>query len=468
MNPQELLKGGVPIMKARGRKKNILKNISTLVIVFVLICCSFSALTVTTIATSQKNSNLDTPSYNSGESQESSLGNVILLDENFTDGNMPPTGVNGNWELQQTNPDQTWYIDSTSPHTKPYCGTIHRNQSQDLQDEWLISPSLNFGASDKINMTFSWYTCFYVTVWKHYIEFNISVSTDGGATWTNIWSFDDMDTSIPFTDWSWYNTNYPNNKPIDLSAFAHENDVRIAFQYSSNTTAAAPQQEFSIDDIFVWATGIGNLTCDAGGPYNWYWNMQNKYWPTPGVRFHGSVQNGTALTQLLWDFGDGNATLFPYINYNPIHFYNEIGTFNVTLTAKDTSHTPPWVAISSTTVTLFLTEPPAIDINLQNISLGIKANIINDGQYNATYVNWTINISWGPFQIFKNFDKTVGNGTVENIAAGKTATIRSPLYFFAYGRISIELRAYPENLQGVTRTFNGIKIGPVVIIFPTT
>ena len=104
---------------------------------------------------------------------------------------MPPTGDNGDWGLHQANSDQTWYIDSTLPNSDPYCATVHRDDSVDLQDEWLITPSLNFGEyneDDKINLTFSWYTCFYVTLWKQYVDFNISVSTDGGGNWTNIWS----------------------------------------------------------------------------------------------------------------------------------------------------------------------------------------------------------------------------------------------------------------------------------------
>ncbi len=431
-------------------------------IVFVLICCSFSALTMTTIGASQKNS---------PESQTLSMGDVLLLEENFTDGNMPPTGNSGDWELQQTNPDQTWFIDSTSALSKPYCGTIRRGESEALQDEWLITPSLNFGAYEKINLTFHWYTCFYVTLYKRYVEFNISVSTDGGATWMKIWSFDNMTLGVPpvpFKDWTWYDSIYPNYKPIDLSAFAGENDVKIAFQYYSNTTESAEEQEFSIDDIEVIAKGIGGLEADAGGPYNWYWPRQYDYWPTQGVRFHGSVNNSTMIPPptTIWDFGDGNTSIFPY-NVNPVHFYTNIGTYIVSLTAKDYSVTPPVISVDYTTVTLFLTPPPTLDIEVEAMSIGIKANIINGGQYNATYVDWTMNVSWGPFQIFRIFNKTVGNGTIENILVGSSATIRSKLYFLGFGIINIDITARPENLPDSYDHFKAIKIGPLVV-FPKT
>jgi hypothetical protein len=390
-----------------------------------------------------------------------------LLDENFTDGNMPPQGDSGDWTLQQTNPDETWYIDSTVPYTKPYCGTIHRNVNQSLQDEWLITPSLNFIGDahnyTSIALSFHWYTCYYTTVYKHYIELNISVSTDGGANWTNIWSFDDMNVGVPpnpFTDWKWYESNYLDKKPIDLSAFIGEGDVLIAFQYYSNTTASADQQEFSIDDINVIATGPGGkFSCDAGGPYSWWWPMQYEYYPN-GVRFHGNVTNGTIFTQFLWDFGDGNTTITPF-NANPIHFYNEIGTFNVTLTAKDNTFTPPRINVSRTIITLFLLKPPAINITAPLISIGIKADINNIGEYNASYVHWMINISWGLLQLR---EKLIANGTVENIEAGTSATIQSKPYFFGFGLIHIILTANPENQPGLIKHFYGFKIGPLVFV----
>ncbi|MCX6670433.1 MAG: PKD domain-containing protein [Euryarchaeota archaeon] len=442
-----------------------MKNISTLVIVFVLICCSFSALTIATNGTANQNSNLDTISSKSSGSQASSSAEYLLLEENFTDGNMPPEGDSGDWTLQQTNPDETWYIDSTVPYTKPYCGTINREENEYLQDEWLITPSLDFlgdGHYESITLGFHWYTCYYTSIYKRYVEFNISVSTDGGATWTNIWSFDDMNVGgNPFTDWMWYESNYLDKNPIPLSDYIGENDVRIAFQYYSNTTTEADQQEFSIDDINVIAKGPGkDFIADAGGPYSWWWPMQYEYLPN-GVRFHGNVTNGTLVTQYLWDFGDGDTNISKY-NQNPIHFYTDIGIYNVTLTAKDDSYTPPRININRTTLTLFLLKPPAINITARMISFGIKAAINNAGEYNATYVNWTINITWGILQ----HEKTVANGTIENIGIGSSATIQSKPYFFGFGIIHIIVSAYPENQPGLVKPFKGFKIGPLVFVVP--
>ncbi len=446
------------------RKGNIIKNISTLVIVFLIISCSVPVISNATNTLGKENAAIAFTNKYSGP-VESSAVDFILLEENFTDGNIPPEGESGDWSLQQTNPTQTWYIDSTAPYTNPYCGTVHRDGSSTLQDEWLVTPSLDFdNVYSTISLSFHWYTCYYTTAFKHYVEFNISVSIDGGMNWTNIWSFDDMDMGVPpnpFTDWKWYESNYLDQKPIDLTSYIGESDVRIAFQYYSNTTSSADQQEFSIDEINVIASGPGtNFTCDAGGPYSWWWPMQYEYFPN-GVRFHGNVTNGTIFTQYLWDFGDGNTSISVPLNTDPIHFYSEIGTFIVTLTAKDTTFNPPRINISHTTVTLFLLKPPEINITAPLLSIGIKATINNGGDYDCTLVRCWINISWGPLQLR---EKNVAKGIIVNLHAGSSTTIQSQGYFFGMGRIHIMITVFPENQPGLIKSFNGFKIGPFVII----
>jgi hypothetical protein len=447
-------------MEKRIRKKNLY----TLVIAFVLMSSSCSALFLSTFGAAKENTNVTTVLMNSAGSKGSSSVDFILLEENFTDGNMPPEGDSGDWSLHQTNPTETWYIDSSVPYTDPYCGTVHRGPSLSTLDEWLITPSLNFdGVYSKISLDFHWYTCYYVSVYKRYIEFNISVSIDGG-NWTKIWSFDDMSMGVPpnpFTDWKWYESNYLDHSPIDLSAYIGESDVRLAFQFYTNTTSSADQQELSIDEINIIATGPGtNFYCNAGGPYSWWWPMQYDYIPN-GVRFHGNVTNGTILTQFLWDFGDGNTTFSIPLNTDPIHFYNEIGTYNVTLTVKDNSFSPPRINISYTTLTLFLLKPPEINITAPRLSIGIKATINNVGQYNATFVRWAINISWGPLQLR---EKTISSGIITNIEAKSSETVQSLGYFFGFGRIHIMVSAYPENQPGLIKNFNGLKLGPFVFV----
>ena len=100
-----------------------------------------------------------------------------------------------------------------------------------------------------------------------------------------------------------------------------------------------------------------------------------------------------------------------------------------------------------------------IDIIIQKPSIGIKAEVNNPGERNASYVNWTIVVHWGPLQIF---EKMVGNGTIERIAPETSEEIRSGLYFFGFGRIHIVITAEPENLPGVIKHFDAFKIGPLI------
>jgi len=373
---------------------------------------------------------------------------------------MPPVSDVGPWTLLQTNPTETWHIDNTLqyyPVSKP-SATVNRNLTTANQDEWLITPSLNFSKYTIIYLQFWWYTCYYVTLHLNhrYLEFNISVSTDGGTNWEKIWSFNDNISGF-FTDWHWYEIS--NTNPIVLSKYAGKPDVKIGFQYYSHHTELADEQVFSIDDIKIVGNGSSVFTCDAGGPYEWWWPMQYEYTPA-GVRFHGNVTGaGLHITQWLWDFGDGNTSTIPFY---PYHFYNEIGIYNVTLTVVDNTTSPARIAFNRTTVNLFLLKPPQIDIEVHKmISLGIVADIKNGADYNASFVNWTMKISWGPLQIF---GKTVANGTCNCIVAKSSETVRSPMLFFGFGRMHIIVSAYPENIPGLVKHYNGLKIGPIVFV----
>jgi hypothetical protein len=433
-------------MKELGKKENVLKKVCTLLFATVLICSSLVTLTNTALSVS------DTPV----RAPTSSPSWVEILSENFTDGNMPPT----DWELKQTNPNETWHIDNSIPQypvSKP-SATVHRGSSTNtaLQDEWLITPSLDVSKYKYVYLNFYSYSCYFVTAFKRYVELNVSVSTDGGGNWTNAWSFDDVyEYPHHFNDWTWY------LQSINLSSYTlGENDVKIAIQYYCNCTTEWEEQMFSIDDIFVLGNGTVGFGCDAGGPYDWYWDKQNDYPPYfRGVQFHGIFWNASAPVQWLWDFGDGNTSTLPQYTW---HFYNDVGIFNVTLTVTDNKTSPPRVAFSKTTVKLFLFPPPPLDIKLKKIALGLVADIINNGSYNATYVNWTMNMSWGLPKIFK--EKTIGNGTCDNIVSTTSQTIRSKYYSFGFGRIHVTIRANPENLPLVEKGFYGWKIGPLVFV----
>ena len=429
------------------KRDNILKGAGVLLIVSVLLFSNLSVIANTAIDTSKQNIQTNKSSYVPslvfGQDYE------ILLEENFTDGNMPPTGEWGDWELIQTNQNETWYIDSSIPHSYPYCGTVHRGSEYELglQDEWLITPSLNFSEYSGIHLEFYWYADWWTSSHMNITNLNVSISTDAGSTWTLIWSEDYIAGVFPTWEWIY-------SKEIDLSYYAGETDVKIGFQYYSNSTEQWQAQEFSIDDIQVSAENT-SFACHHHGPYEWHAPKQYEYF-IPGVRFRGSAEGGKMPYHYYWDFGDDNSSTLK----DPIHLYEILGVHNVTLRVEDSSN-PPRVAVNETYADIFLIPPPDINIHLRLISFGIKADIENPGEYNATYVNWTMVVHWGPLQIL---EKLVANGTIERLASESTETIDSG-YFFAFGRLHITISVYPENLGGLIKHFHAFKIGPFVFVY---
>jgi len=440
-------------MKKIVNKMRYIKIIGIFLLIAALVLSNLSAIANTNINTKTQNIKINEMPNLPSKPIRDEPGYEIVLSENFTDGNIPPEGDQGTWTHIQTNQDETWYIDGSDPYSEPYCGTVHRDESDELLDEWLITPSLDFSeyVGKEILLKFHWYTDYYVSAHMDYIDLNVSISTNGGINWTKIWTEDDI--SGVFPTWEWIDTNM--NDPIDLSIYGGESNVKIAFQFYSNSTEQSDYQEFSIDDIFILAEGVPPLECSLGGPYEWWWPIQYDYDP-PGVRFHGSVNPTGMGYHWFWDFDDGNTSTLPYF---PIHFFNEVKTYNVTLRITDNSYNPPRYHENHTLVKFFLLKPPDIDINIQKMSLGIKADIENVCEYNASYVNWSMTVHWGLRQAFS---KVVANNTIEVIPPKSSTAIQSPLYFFGFGRIHIDILAEPENLPDVIKHFDALKIGPFV------
>jgi hypothetical protein len=384
-----------------------------------------------------------------------SEGFEIVINETFSTNVMPPT----DWYLIQTDPSETWSIDSSFPHSEPYCATVHRGSSTGIQDEWLITPQLDLTPyTGVINLSFWWYTSCYVAHWKDYIDLNVSVSIDNGSTWTLEWSDDNITGN--YTSWKWFNTNMGKN--IDLSEYAGEDQVMIGFQYYSTVTTESTSQEVSIDDIIIWAentTGVP-LECDAGGPYEWCWDTQQEYIP-PGVRFHGALEGQQWWKcKWFWDFGDNSTSTMPL---TAVHDYKTVGFYNVTLMVIDNSSTPHRITFDYTTIHIFVMPPPEIDIHISKLALGIQATVENGGEYNATRVNWTFMVRWGIAR-----EKLVANGTIDRLEPDSISTIVKSGYFFKFGFIRIEISAIPENLPGIIKNYLGFKAGPLVYIIKET
>jgi hypothetical protein len=423
------------------------KVILGMLVVSALLCSNVLVIGNTAMNNStpniQKNRSLAEPLPRASDGYEE------VLNETFLTNTMPPT----DWECIQTNPSETWYIDSSLPHSEPYCAAVHRGQNNSkLQNEWLITPRLDFTQyTEAINLSFWWYTSCYVAHWKDYIDLNVSISTDNGSTWTLVWSDDNI--AGNYTSWKWFETN------IDLSEYGGESHVKIGFQYYSNNTDQASAQEVSIDDIYVYAEGVGaRLECPTGGPYEWNWDNQHNYFPA-GVRFHAKLLNISESQwwrcKWFWDFGDNSTSTTPFI---PIHDYADVGVYTVSLMVIDNSTTPHRIAFDDTTVRIFIMPAPEIEIQISKLSWGIQASIKNDGIYNATRINWTIIARWGIMP-----EKKVGNGTIERLGPKIISEPMNSRYFLKFGIIHIEISAIPENIPGINKEFTAFKIGPFIL-----
>jgi PKD repeat protein len=370
----------------------------------------------------------------------------VILQEDFTDGNMPPVDpVLGPWVQDITANDSTWFIDNSDPYSDPYCATVHRGNYEDIQDERLITPSLNFSSYDKINLRFHWYTSQYTAVWEDVIDLIVGISLDDGWTWTDIWNEDKV--TSPFVSWTWQDSG-----EIDLTKYAKEPNVKIRFRYYSNDTVTAYAQEFSIDDVYINGSSQ-QFSCNAGGPYeiSWSWNLLN------GVQFHGTVQGGQLpYLNWTWDFGDGNTSK---VHFSPKWAYNDIGTYNLTLTVID-SATPHNIAVDHTTVKVVETAPVCVEITIKP-SIGLIAEVKNTGTLNVSYLNWTMTIEWGPSYILH---REVGNGVIAFIKAKSFTSIHSNYNIIWSGVIRVTIEIKPLNACRVELQQKVLIIG--VFVYP--
>lgn len=98
----------------------------------------------------------------------------------------------------------------------------------DMANERLIMPAQNFSAYTAVSLSFNYYSQQY-----YGSEWDVEVSTNGGSSWT-----------VVYTDGA--NTTGWSNKTVNLSAYAGQASVTIAFKYRD---AAAWAGGLGIDDV---------------------------------------------------------------------------------------------------------------------------------------------------------------------------------------------------------------------------
>jgi hypothetical protein len=278
----------------------------------------------------------------------------------------------GNWTPISVTGEQIWDRNNTFGINSTPCARISGYSGGPLDnDDWLISPALNLDDYD--NEILEFFTA------KNYtgsdLECKISTDYDGGGDpYSATWS------SLNFTpspgSWAWTSSGL-----IDISSY--NGTVYVAFQYISNTTAAAT---WEVDDIVI--TGEEGTTIDPE-PSNY---------PTD----FSAVAEGTSIN-LTWTDAIGTQLPDKYILYAGIS-----STLPVPVDGTPVANDPD------------LSDGSAI----LNISYGVQEASFGDLQPATTYyftiypyTNSGVNINYKTDGTVPDADATTSNTVVVTIEA---------------------------------------------------
>ncbi|MEF8849143.1 MAG: choice-of-anchor J domain-containing protein [Candidatus Thermoplasmatota archaeon] len=116
------------------------------------------------------------------------------------------------------------------------------------QDEWLITPKLNFSSYTQINLTF--WSQYYWAAGANNSNY-VKISTDNGDTWNTVTDLvNDPRWKIGGEQEGWQNwNNYEKPITIDLSEYIMESSVRIAWNFYYPKDAAGGI--WTIDDVSI-------------------------------------------------------------------------------------------------------------------------------------------------------------------------------------------------------------------------
>jgi thiol-disulfide isomerase/thioredoxin len=167
------------------------------------------------------------------------MANSQILTENFEGGALPAgwsktqSTPSVGWEFGANLSSQYWAVPS---HTKYAASNDDAHDTQaattNVADkDRLITPPLDLTAQTAVALKFD---AFYTGVYGS--EATVEVSTNGGTTWTTIFTLD------PSAAWQ-------NNIATNLSAYAGQNNVLVAFRHNDGNAWA---DGFAIDNVSIY------------------------------------------------------------------------------------------------------------------------------------------------------------------------------------------------------------------------
>lgn len=204
-----------------------------------------------------------------GQPQRGRSYSSVYLSEDF-EGTVPP----GGWGSVVNDAGFTWQIGTLDPYSGLQYADILYDSTLATQDEWLVTPSMDFSAATTdLRLDFYWFASYYWAV-SPYDNYNLEVwvSTDGGATFTDkIW---DENSEGVFSNYTYY------NKVLDLSTYAGQSSVAIGFRYNGSDGAEAAIDLVTVTDdpppvgrcCFASGTSCSDLSeadCFGSGGESW-------------------------------------------------------------------------------------------------------------------------------------------------------------------------------------------------------
>ncbi len=173
-----------------------------------------------------------------------STAQTIIMQEDFQGGALPAgwsittNADDGGWNFG-TNTDLQSSSFPISSHTL-MAATNDDACNCDKSEDYLISPSLDLSSFSYVFVSFASY--YYHLTYQGATELaTIEASTDGGSTWTVV-------SEVPANSGDW------ETKTLDLSAFAGQSDVKIAFHYNDD---GGWTYGWAMDDVEVFEPVVG-------------------------------------------------------------------------------------------------------------------------------------------------------------------------------------------------------------------
>jgi subtilisin-like proprotein convertase family protein len=167
-----------------------------------------------------------------------------IISEGFNGSTFPPQG----WtEIEQNTNHYTysWYRNIWDPQEGEGYASVQWDSLLVPQDERLISPAIDLSVeADSLKLSFYFLMSYDWAVTENTYNLEVRISTDGGTNWLPevLWV---EDSAGVFENWVWYPAT------VDLSDYAGNPNVKIAFRYVGVNGAEASLDFVTVDAIII-------------------------------------------------------------------------------------------------------------------------------------------------------------------------------------------------------------------------